>query len=602
MEFAMNSQEQRLHGLIDKALHATDAPGVYRMLDKEGKIIYIGKAKSLRHRVRSYFVPNHENAKTRALVGRIHNFEVILTKTEAEALILESILIKKHKPRYNILLKDDKSYPYVMIDENHSFPKLQYVRKPRKNRKVRLFGPFASATSLRSAIRTVNRIFKLRDCSDAEFANRSRPCINYQIGICTAPCTNYITMDEYGKDVDRALQVLSGHGKEAVEQLKTEMDTLSENLEFEHAARVRDQLNFLNDTIERRKNSGSTVEREAREGGNRDVVGWYRKPESATIALLFVRGGNLVDSTTFHLDGLEGRTDDEVLTEFLAQYYLTDDKLEDAEGVPADTLAYLGAQAKVMPSEILLPFTPPECELLVESLQQLGHSITFTVPQKGPKAEILALAKKNAENAFDEKQREKGSIYRVLSELKEKLKLENYPRRMECYDISNLGDTGIVASRVTFIEGKAEKSLYRHYKIRSTQTQNDFASMREVIERRLLKTMEDATNYEEPPDLMIIDGGKGQLAMAMEVFKELNITGVDLVSLAKARTVEPEEIEQLKAEGREVERAYERIFKPGRLNPILLSPDHHVTHLLQRIRDEAHRFAVEFQRKQRKMF
>jgi excinuclease ABC subunit C len=602
MDFAMNSQEQRLHGLIDKSLHATDGPGVYRMLDKEGKIIYIGKAKSLRNRVRSYFQPNHENAKTRALVNRIHNFEVILTKTEAEALILESILIKKHKPRYNILLKDDKSYPYVMIDENHSFPKMQYVRKPRKGRKVRLFGPFASATSLRSAIRTVNRIFKLRDCSDAEFANRSRPCINYQIGICTAPCTHYITMEDYKKDVDRALQVLSGHGKEAVEQLKSEMDLLSENMEFEQAARVRDQLNFLTDTIERRKNSGSTVEREAREGGNRDVVGWYRKPDSATIALLFVRGGNLVDSTTFHLDGLEGRSDDEVLSEFLAQYYLTDDQLENAEGVPADTLAYLGAQAKVMPTEVLLPFTPPECGLLTESLEQLGHSMSFVVPQKGPKAEILALAKKNAENAFDEKQREKGSIYRVLSELKDKLKLENYPRRMECYDISNLGDTGIVASRVTFIEGKAEKSLYRHYKIRSTQTQNDFASMREVIERRLLKTMSDATNYEEPPDLMIIDGGKGQLAMAMEVFKELNITGVDLVSLAKARNVEPEEIEQLKAEGREVERAYERIFKPGRLNPILLSPDHHVTHLLQRIRDEAHRFAIEFQRKQRKMF
>ncbi|RYZ94156.1 MAG: hypothetical protein EOP11_26770, partial [Proteobacteria bacterium] len=345
-------------------------------------------------------------------VNRIHNFEVILTKTEAEALILESILIKKNKPRYNILLKDDKSYPYVMIDENHAFPKLQYVRKPRKGRKVRLFGPFASATSLRSAIRTVNRIFKLRDCSDAEFANRSRPCINYQIGICTAPCTNYIQMEDYNKDVERALQVLSGHGKEALDQLKTEMATLSENMEFEQAARVRDQLNFLTDTIERRKNSGSTIERESREGSNRDVVGWYRKPESATIALLFVRGGNLVDSTIFHLDGIEGRTDDEVLTGFLAQFYLADDKLEGAEDVPNDTLAFLGAQAKVMPGEILVPFMVSESALLHESLEQLGHATTLFVPQKGAKAEIMELAKKNAENAFDEKQREKGSIYR----------------------------------------------------------------------------------------------------------------------------------------------------------------------------------------------
>jgi excinuclease ABC subunit C len=403
------------------------------------------------------------------------------------------------------------------------------------------------------------------------------------------------------------------------------------------------------------------VEREAREGANRDVIGWYRKPDSAAIAMLFVRGGNLVDSFTYHLDDLEGRTDEDLLTEFLAQLYLTEDRLEGEEIRPNSAFAFPGAEAKTIPAEIVLPFEFPEMHLLEESLLNLGHKTKFLLPQKGAKYEIMALAEKNAENAFDERQREKGSIYRVLAELKAKLRLENYPRRMECFDISNLGDTGIVASRVTFIEGKPEKSLYRHYKVRSISSQNDFAAMREVIERRLVKVLGEDGSYEEPPDLLIIDGGKGQLGMAVEVMKELNLTGIDLVSLAKGRTVGEEERSQIEArakakvqkklaekyaetetaaeaviddtashhenvpgddneteaeqesalarqrdpalgEGREVEKMFERIFKPGRMNPIVLAPDAPVTHLLQRIRDEAHRFAVEFQRKQRKTF
>lgn len=651
-----NAFEQRLSILQDKARNTTDSPGVYRMLDKDSKIIYIGKAKSLAHRVSSYFRPNIDDNKTRTLVSRIHSFDVILTQTEAEALILESILIKKHKPRYNIMLKDDKSYPYVMVDEGHTFPKVLYVRRPKKKKNVKLYGPFASSYSLRSALRTLNRIFRLRDCSDSEFANRSRPCINHQIGICSAPCTGYISAEAYRQDVDSALQVLSGHGKETLNRLGEEMEKHSAAEEFEQAARERDQIFALQDTISRKK-SGSTVEREAREGGNRDVIGWYRKPEAASIALLFVRGGNLVDSATFHLDDLEGRSDEEVLSQFLAQFYLTGDRLDPEEDshAPTGSFAFPGAEGKTWPDELLLPFTFPDLDVLVQSFQELNHKVTVTLPQKGVKHEMLLLGEKNAENAFDERQREKGSIYRVLAELKAKLRLENYPRRIECYDISNLGDTGIVASRVTFIEGKPDKSLYRHYKIRSTTTQNDFAAMREVIERRLVKTLEDAKNYEEPPDLLIVDGGKGQLSMAVQVFQELNITGVDLVALAKAKAVDlddmlaerkrqkaeevagrqasqtgAEAIEAVKdlpgtgedmpevgmedpvtedlleqraslsVDNREIVRGFERIFKPGRMNPIVLAPDAPVTHLLQRVRDEAHRFAVNFQRQQRK--
>jgi excinuclease ABC subunit C len=639
--------DNRLPFLQEKAREASSGPGVYRMMDKDGKILYIGKAKSLTSRVRSYFqkLGDARSAggatldKTRALVLRIHDFDVILTQSEAEALILESILIKRHKPRYNIALKDDKSYPYVVVDEGHTYPKLVYMRRPRRNKKQKVYGPFASATSLRQAIRTLNRIFRLRDCSDSEFANRSRPCINHQIGICTAPCTQMISVDEYRHDVEAAIQVLSGHAQEALAKLKEEMDMYSEREEFEQAGRVRDQIYALEDTIKRRR-EGSAVEREAREGASRDVVGWYRKPDAASIAMLFVRGGNVVDAFTYHFDDLEGRSDEEILAQFLAQLYLTDDRLDGEEIRPSSAFSFPGAEAKTVPGEILLPFEFPEMHLLEESLLNLGHKVKFTLPQKGAKADVLQLAEKNAENAFDERQREKGSIYRVLAELKAKLRLENYPRRMECFDISNLGDTGIVASRVTFIEGKPDKSLYRHYKVRSITQQNDFAAMREVISRRLVKVLDEDGNYEEPPDLLIIDGGKGQLGMAVEVMKELNLTGIDLVSLAKAKTVSEQEREEIEARarekverlmakredeavpdegddapapadlraqdpyasGREVVKNFERVFKPGRMNPVVLAPDSPVTHLLQRIRDEAHRFAVEFQRKQRKNF
>jgi excinuclease ABC subunit C len=666
----MANNERRILLLQEKAREASSGPGVYRMMDQAGKILYIGKAKSLTSRVRSYFSASVTDTKTKSLVGRIHDFDVILTQSESEALILESILIKRHKPRYNIALKDDKSYPYVVINENHTYPKLVYMRRPRKTRNQKVYGPFASANSLRAAIRTLNRIFRLRDCTDNEFTNRSRPCINHQIGICTAPCTGLISVEDYNHDVQASLQVLAGHAGEALDRLKKEMGEYSEREEFEQAGRVRDQITALEETIKRRR-QGSSVEREARDGSNRDVVGWFRKPDCASIAMLFVRGGNLVDSFTYHLDDVEGRSDGEILSEFLAQLYLTDDRLDGEEIRPNSAFAFPGAEAKTIPAEILLPFEFPEMHLIQEALINLGHKTQFAFPQKGAKHEILQLAERNAENAFDERQREKGSVYRVLGELKAKLRLENYPRRMECFDISNLGDTGIVASRVTFIEGKPEKSLYRHYKVRSITTQNDFAAMREVIERRLMKVLDSDGNYEEPPDLLIIDGGKGQLGMAMEVMKELNLTGIDLVSLAKGRTVseedraaiekrtrakvdkqiaererlekegkdvvaesvadhenlpaddgeriyepllEEEEVELTEAEqesalnrvrdpaldgGREVEKMFERVFKPGRMNPIVLAPDAAVTHLLQRIRDEAHRFAIEFQRKQR---
>ena len=565
----------------------SESPGVYRMLDKDAKILYIGKAKSLRNRVRSYFQGTPEEPKTKALVARVHDFDVILTQSEAEALILESILIKKHKPRYNVLLKDDKTYPFVVVDEGHTFPKLVYTRKPKKGKKTRIFGPFASAHALREALRFLSHSFQLRDCSDTEFQNRSRACLNYQIGTCSGPCVGHITPQDYARDVSHAVEILAGHGTQSLNTLKAEMERLSQEQEYEKAARLRDQIELLQTAF---KEKSSAVSKQVPDSTARDVLGWHRKEGTVAIAVLFVRGGNLVDSASFHFDHVEDRSDGEVLASFLAQFYLVDDRISAEDG--SGPVIFPGAEAKRMPDEILLPFEPPELSLFTEGLAQLGHKTVLKLPQKGVKHELIQIAQKNAENAFDQKQREKGNIFRVLSDLKVRLHLENYPRRVECFDISNLGDTGIVASRVTFIEGQADKNLYRRYKIRSTKGQDDFAAMREVIERRLVRVQDSDEKNEDRPDLIIVDGGKGQLSMAVQVMKELNITGIDLVALAKAKT-------ESDFDNRELQKSFERVFKPGRMNPIALAPDSAICHFMQRVRDEAHRFAVEFQRSQR---
>lgn len=573
--------------LLEKARSSSKGPGVYRMLDDAGKVLYVGKAKVLANRVPSYFAAKIEDEKTRVLSAKIRDFDMILTDSEAEALILEAILIRKYKPRYNILLKDDKSYPYVIIDESHSYPRLIYARKPKKTQKLRVFGPYAVSRSLREVIRFLNRTFKLRDCSDVEFQNRSRPCLNYQIGICSAPCTALISQPDYMQSVAQAEAVLSGKGQKVLASLKEEIERLSEAMEFERAAQVRDQIQALEE-ITLRNDQKVSVQAQQINDVHRDAIGWHRSGESATIAVLFIRNGNLVDSTNFHFEGLHHKTDQEILTSFLAQFYLTNDR----DGAPAlssdNDFLLPGTEIKSIPKEILLPFDFPEHDLFEEGLIKLGHHTELLIPQRGTKQEQVELASKNAENAFAEHQREKGNIFRVLGDLKVRLRLENYPRRMECFDISNLGDTGIVASRVVFIEGKAEKSLYRHYKVRGLEAQNDFGAMKEILTRRLQKSAEE----EERPDLLVIDGGKGQLSQVVEVMRELNVTGIDVIGLAKSKT-------EADFSEREVVKTMERAFKPGRSNPIALAPDSPVCHLLQRLRDEAHRFAVEFQRKQR---
>lgn len=592
----MSKAEQRRVDLYERAKQASEGPGVYRMLDSHKQIIYIGKAKNLRNRVKSYFQAsgNDERPKTKMMVLKVFDFETILTDSEAEALILECILIKKHRPRYNIALKDDKTYPYLLVDRSHTFPKLSYARRFKKQKQLEVFGPYVSAGALRQAIQFLSQSFRLRTCSDTEFSNRSRPCMNYQIGVCSAPCTSYISPEGYQADLSNALHILQGQGLDVIQGLEGKMESFSESLEFEQAARIRDQVDSLKLML--LENSQKIEENSVNRLGDddKDVIGFHRNADAAGFAVAYVRDGKLIDSTTFFLTIPEDKKDSEVLLDFLAQFYLARDHFP-GEQQEREGKNYLpGTEVKKIPPEILLPMDLEENEnIFIESLKRFSINVTIKTPKRGAKSDLLKMAEKNAIEALASGQNKLGDIYRALSDLKTKAMLQNYPRRIECFDISNLGDTGIVASRVVFIEGKAEKSLYRHYKMREVRTQDDFASMREVLSRRLQKSSKYAEeSSEEAPDLLVVDGGKGQLAMAAQVIKELDITGIDLISLAKAKT-------ESDFAATDVVASSERIFKPGRMNPIVLAPGTGPCAILTRIRDEAHRFAITFQREQR---
>ncbi len=592
------SRSTRKEKLLEKARKVDTGPGVYRMLDKNNQIIYIGKAKNLRIRVRTYFQESkNPHPKTALLVSKIHSFEVILTDSEAEALILENILIKKHKPRYNILLKDDKSYPYLIVDYNHSFPKLVYTRKFRRTKGIKVFGPFVSAGAIRRASRFLNHTFKLRDCSNSEFANRSRPCMNFQIGICSAPCTNEISQENYNACLEQALSILTRGSSAALKDMEAQMDKFSEEMLYEESARIRDQITGLQELLNEGEQVIASNNKNKLGEADKDVIAIYQKNSVAAITVMFVRGGRLIDRISYEINSISNENEEEILSRFLAQFYLTRDSLQSVEVETAQDNVFLpGTELNAIPSEILISKKIPDLELFQESFANLGIKARLKTPSRGSKAELISMAEKNAKENCLEYLNQSEDIYRTLGELKTRLKLQNYPRRIECFDVSNLGDTGIVASRVTFIEGKPDKTLYRRYKMKTVTTQNDFEAMREALTRRLTRS----SNYnfsedkEDLPDLLIVDGGKGQLSMAVEVLKELDITGIDLVSLAKSKT-------NRNFKGDDIVKTQERVFKPGRMNPIGLRDGSGICKLMQRVRNEAHRFAIAFQRSQRKI-
>jgi len=532
------------------------SPGVYRMYDADGSILYVGKARNLRRRVRNYFGSTDGRPQVRFLMARVTSIEFTITDTEKEALLLENTLIKQHQPRYNLNLKDDKTFFSLRIDLHKPFPRFTVVRKVSRDG-ARYFGPYASAGAAREVLRQLQRMFPLRHYPLKSCMNRPRPCLYHQIGQCSAPCHKLISAEEYGSLVEGAVLFLEGKSNDLVAGFKTRMKQAAEELRYEEAGRWRDLLRAIDTTLERQKIVG--------QGGDSDILGLAVNDDSLAIALLFVRGGTLSGSTVLHGSG--GLDAADALTAFIQHYY---------------------AGERTIPDELLLPLTLDASSTLEEWLTELkGRKVRLHQPRRGDKLDLVNLAGRNAQAALSEKAATRQGVERTLHELQQKLSLPGLPRRIECYDISTLQGRHSVGSGVAFLDGVPDKDRYRRYRIRNSQGQDDFGMLQEVFARRFSPERIQQWGL---PDLVVVDGGIGQLNSTLAVVTELGLAEqLAVVSLAKSR---------VKGDGKDihVERTEERVFLPGRRNPVRLRQDSAPLKLLAAIRDEAHRFAISYHR------
>jgi excinuclease ABC subunit C len=526
-------------------------PGVYRMLDAQGTILYVGKARNLKSRVGSYFQASNVQPKVLALVAKTANMEVTITNSDTEALLLEYNLIKKHRPRFNVVLRDDKSFPYLHLDTAHDFPRLSFYRGSRKE-PGRFFGPYPSAGAVRESLQQLQKLFRLRNCDDAYFANRSRPCLQYQIQRCTAPCVGLITKEHYARDVGAAIKVLEGRNDEVQLELARRMESAAERLNFEEAARVRDQLANLK-AVQAQQIVTADIDHDA------DVIAIAAANGEYCIALMFVRGGRSLGSTTFFPRApLADRQ--EVLAAFVAQYYLERDS----------------------PSEIIVEHEFDEMPVLEATLaQRTSHKVRIASSVRGIRARWLEMMHDNAEQALKMRGLARASIESGLQALRDAFDLQASPNRIECFDISHTGGTDTVASCVVFGAEGPVKSDYRRFNIAGIQPGDDYAAMYQALIRRYKRIRDGEI---AAPDVLLIDGGKGQLAEAGKVLDQLGLAGIVLVGVAKGADRRP---------------GQEQLFMRGRDTPIILPPDSAALHLIQRVRDEAHRFAIAGHRRKR---
>jgi excinuclease ABC subunit C len=540
---------------IESIKHFPTSSGVYIMKDAAGKIIYVGKALNLKKRVSSYFNRAGDSRyQIRFLMGRVETIEWLVTDTEKEALILENNLIKEHRPRYNLSLRDDKTYFSLRLDPAEDFPRLTIIRKVVRDG-ARYFGPYASATAAREVLKELCRLFPLRHYPLKTCRQRRRPCLYYQLKQCSAPCYGKITAKEYAGLVEGASLFLSGRNREIVRLYRERMAAAAERQEYEEAGRCRDLIHSMERTVEKQKVASS--------GGDTDVIGVVPCGDHLQICVLFIRNGLLLGSRN----------------------YTPEWELEPEEGLASFVAGYYGGEV-IVPDEILLPHRIPGSEALAELLsEKRGKKVVISSPLRGVKLELAKMAAKNAENAAAEQQRKAEESGSILDELKDRLHLEKPPRRIECYDISNIQGQEAVGSRVSFLNGKPDKSGYRRYRIRDVRQADDFAMMREVLSRRF----QSRSAPEEQPDLIIVDGGIGQLGILTAVMTELGIDGIALAGLAKSR------VSRGMSEN-DIERSDERVFLPGRKNPVVLRQNSGPLLLLARIRDEAHRFAITYHR------
>ena len=560
-----NKTDQRLN-LREKLELLPDQPGIYRFFSRTGKIIYIGKAKNLKLRVRSYFSETSLlDIRLVNLVPNIDDIEWVVTNTEAEALILEDQLIKTHRPKYNIQLKDDKSYPYFKVSLNEMFPRLSLVREIKKDGSL-YFGPHVVVHKARTTMRIIKKYFPLRQSKMVlDGTKKYRPCLNYQLNKCLAPCAGLVTARKYNKLVDQVVQLLQGDHEELLESLRSEMDLLSENLKFEDAAKKRDQIRIVESTLQKQR----VV---SKQKIDRDVFSLMRSGSFAGIQVLFIRNGILLSDDFFLFKRADLYDDQELIRSILSRLYISGDK--------------------VLPREILLPINYDDATMIEDyCLTRRSTKVSVLSPQRGEKKALVALGLKNCELNLSLKMKEARADEVILKDVQKTLRLKNLPNRVECFDISNISGTNTVASMVVWQNNKALKSEYRKYKIKSVSGANDYAAMEEVLGRRF-RVKADVERI--LPDLIIIDGGKGQIAGVERILLEngINLDELDLVGLAKGRSA------KRKGPSRN-DKDFEYVVKPHRKNIIPLKKNSSPLHFLQNIRDEAHRFAITYHRKLR---
>jgi excinuclease ABC subunit C len=549
-------------GLAERAADLPTGPGVYLFKSGRGRVLYVGKAQNLRQRVRQYVLGGDGRIRIPRLLDRAADVDVVVTSNVKDALLLENELIKRHKPPFNVRLRDDKQYLALRLDREQAWPRLTEVRRFAQDG-AEYFGPYTSSVSMHAAVSNLRRIFPLRSCSEGTFKDyqrRGRPCIEYDMKRCLGPCVGRVDETTYAQLVHGTSLFLRGRSDELMEALRTRMHDAAEAHRFEEAARLRDQIGAVERTVERQQ---IVAERPT----DRDVFGLARKGGDVEMHVLHVRGGRVVETHGYGLRDV-ALSDGEVVTSFLGQYY------GDGAG-------------RQLPREVLAPTDLCDDGALAEWLrEQAGRNVAIRVPRRGALRELLSMATANAELGLDRRLEARDSIESALAELQEALGLRSLPRRIEGYDVSTLHGTLTVASRVVFEQGQPAKAHYRRYRIRDAAPDDDYACMREVLSRRLARV-----DREPLPDLLMVDGGKGQLGVVCAAFEDAGLEG-DVCSLAKERDVSGPRQRVRRSGGLKAE----RVFLPGRKDPVILPPSSRGLLLLQRVRDESHRFAIEFQR------
>jgi len=529
-------------------------PGVYLFKDKEGKVIYVGKAANLNSRVRSYFgAPSSLSAKIQRLVAKIQDFEFVVTNSEQEALILECNMIKKYTPRYNVRLKDNKTFPYLKIDINEDWPGVYITRRVQKGG-ARYFGPFASAGSVRKTLRLIKKIFPFRSCSKRIEGKDKRPCLDYYIRRCLGPCIGAVEKQEYHDVINQVILFLQGKQELILRELNAKMKAAAQQLQFEKAALLRDQIKTIEKVIEGQR-IATTLQ------GEKDIIGLAQNEKQAYVKLFSIRNNKLIGQDHFIMEGIKGESPGQIMTSFVKQYY---------------------ASASYIPPLILLQHPVDEPAVLSEWLgQQRGSRVELQVPQRGAKKKLVDTVSENAARGLELAQAKEMKVEVIssgLQELKNRLRLPKMPRRIECYDVSNIQGALAVGSMVVLEKGRPKPAHYRRFRIKTVAGADDYAMIQETLRRRFKRGLTGEGTWAIIPDLVLIDGGKGQLNAALELRRELGLDSIPMASLAKEN---------------------EEVFIPGDPQPVYIAKDSPALHILQRARDEAHRFAISYHRRLR---